>query len=492
MSNNHKHAVNFILNCDSYKNDHGRMLKPGVKYFESNIIARKATEHTTHVTSFGMQMFLKAYMVGVQITKEVIDEAEIEITEQGYEFDRARWEYIVEKYNGKIPLRIRALPDGTVVPVGVPLVRVFNTDENVAWLVGYIETMIQRGIWFPSTVATIARSLKEFLSETMMRHAGHKNVQYHLHNFGDRGATCYEAAVLAGTSHAVYFSGSDSLSSNLFIKRMYNITRPVLSSVLASEHSVTCSNSDAEKRDDFNMALKMVRLLEDQIRHVNKTGKGLKIVSVVADTYDIFRFCREFIGTRLRETLKELGERGGRLVIRPDSGDPTKIPVQIVGILMDCFGYTVNENGMKVLPPYIGVLQGDGINETSIREIVKNMDEHQYSIENLLFGMGGKLVHPVNGRDNMSFAMKGSAQSDAGIVWEDLFKDPITDVGKRSLRGRVTTYRCKESNNIIAERVELQDVNPFLEDMMIDVFDHGELLNECTFDEVQELANAGI
>lgn len=487
--------VNFILNVDSYKTAHGMMMKEGVVALESNIIARKPTPYATHVVMMGIQIYLQEYL-DITITTADIDEAEEETASRGDYFDRPFWEHIVEVHKGRVPLHIRAIPEGTVVPVGMPLVRSMSTDPAVLVIASYIETQLQRAIQFPTTVASNARSIKSFLADTMERHSGQRFVDYHLHNFGDRSASCYEAAWLAGVSHAVVFSGSDCLMANRYIKHYYHTKKNYLSSVMATEHSATCSNSDADKRDDFNMALKMVRIWEKMCDdYIAKGSVGIPpIVSIVIDTYDAYRFVREFIGTRLKATIQEIAAKcpGAKLVMRPDSGDPATMPIEILEILADKFGTTLNAKGMRVLPSYIGVIQGDGIEEDSIRAIVANLDKHNLSLENIVFGMGGKLVHPPKGRDTYSFAMKGSAQQLSEGTWEDLFKDPITDVGKRSLRGRVTTYKCKQSGKIMAERVELAAVNPFLEDMMVDVYKDGVIMNLSTFDEVRERANKGL
>ena len=487
--------VNFILNVDSYKTGHDAMMKDGVIGLESNIVARKPTKYTSHVVMMGLEIYLQEYL-DITITTADIDEAELETTERGDDFDREFWEHIVNVHGGKLPLHIRAIPEGTVVPVGVPLVRSFSTDPRVKVIASYIETQLQRAVQFPTTVASNARSIKVFLADVMERHAGHRFVDYHLHNFGDRSASSYESAILAAISHAVVFNGSDCLAANRYIKAYYRTTNAYLSSVTASEHSATCSNSDADKRDDFNMAIKMVRLWEKKVeKYIANGSVGVPpIVSVVIDTYDAKRFVRDFIGTKLKATIEEIGKRcpGAKLVMRPDSGDPTTMPIEILEILMDKFGSTVNANGYSVLPGYIGVIQGDGINEESIRTIVENLETKMYSLENIVFGMGGKLVHPEKGRDTYSFAMKGSAQQLADGTWEDLFKDPITDVGKRSLRGRVTTYECTSSGKILAERIELQEVNPFLRDMMVDMYINGEIMNLSSFDDVRARANNGL
>lgn len=481
--------VNVILNADSYKVGHPSMVKKGVQSMVSVITGRKPSKYTNRLTFIGTQYTIKKY-INIKITKEDVDEAELEISEQGGRFDRKPWDNIVNHHNGKLPIKIRALPEGTVVPVGVPLVSVEAVSEEFAFLASYVETCLQRGIWFPTTVATNARAIKEVLQDTMQRHAGHRNVNYHLHNFGDRSAHVYESAIVAAMAHAVYFDGSDCLSANRNIKKYYNTKKPYLSSVDASEHSVSCSNSDADKRDDFNMAVKMVRHWEDQVDDFFTNNVGTPITSVVIDTYDAKRFAREFIGTRLKDTIVEIGTtKGGRLVLRPDSGNPVTMPIEILEILLEKFGYTVNEFGYKVLPSYIGVLQGDGINQDSIMEIIALLDEKKISLANIVFGMGSKLVDPEGGRDLFSFAMKAVAQQEADGLWKDLFKDPITDVGKRSLRGRVTTYKCKVTGKIFAERVELQEVNKQLIDMMVTVYDCGDISKFIDFDEVRENAH---
>ena len=219
--------VNFILNVDSYKTGHDAMMKDGVIGLESNIVARKPTKYTSHVVMMGLEIYLQEYL-DITITTADIDEAELETTERGDDFDREFWEHIVNVHGGKLPLHIRAIPEGTVVPVGVPLLRSFSTDPRVKVIASYIETQLQRAVQFPTTVASNARSIKVFLADVMERHAGHRFVDYHLHNFGDRSASSYESAILAGISHAVVFNGSDCLAANRYIKAYYRTTNASL------------------------------------------------------------------------------------------------------------------------------------------------------------------------------------------------------------------------------------------------------------------------
>lgn len=468
---------NIILDTDSYKNDHGRMLPQNTTKMFSTIIFRKPNKYAGFTKFLGIQYFIKEYLLE-PITLEMINEAEIEITQQGYVFDRKRWEYILKKHNGFMPLDIKSVEEGMIIPVGVPAVTIENTDNNCAWLVSYIETSIQRTIWKMTTVASISKNLHDYLSEIMFKHEGHKNVDYHLHNFGARGADSFEVDIMSGISHASGgFRGSDSLQTNRAIKYYYNTKIPYLSSVIASEHSVMCANSDPETKDDFKAVVKMIDLLEENIEN----NLGTPIVSIVGDTYDIYRMAEEYIGIRLKHRIMELGAKGGRVVLRPDSGEPKKICLEVINILMDKFGYSINKNGYKVLPEYIRVLQGDGINQDSIREIVCELENNNISLDNLLFGMGGGLTHEA-GRDEFSCSMKATAIEYDG-KWHDLQKDPITDIAKRSPKGRVTTY-LNHNKEIYYERVELKEFNPELIDLMSTIFKNGKLLKEYTFEDV--------
>lgn len=483
---------NIILDADSYKTGHAALYKYGIQYLESSIIPRKPDEFTNSIVVFGTQYLLKSYFMQ-QVTTEMIEEAQIEIEEQGLEFiTRPLWEIIVKEFNGYLPLKIDAVPEGSVVPVGVPVVKFVNTDPRFAFLPSYIETAAQRLIWYSTTVSSISYDLKKYLTSVMKVHNPNANVDYMLHNFGSRGVGSYESDIISGMAHAVMFSGSDCLQANRNIKHYYNTKSAFVSSVTASEHSASCSNANAAKKDDFAMAEKMIRVLENKVVQYEKTGKGLPLVSVVIDTYDCYRFVREYFGERLKNSIIELAKRGGVLVCRPDSGNPLEVPIEIIKILMDKFGYTVNAQGYKVLNYNLKVLQGDGVNQKSIRAIVERLEKDKISLENIVFGMGGKLVHPEGGRDHFSFAQKATAQYTAEGIWEDLKKEPITDIGKTSLTGRVTTYKCKQSGKIFAERTSLQETNPMIQDMMVTVYEDGVLYNESTFEEIRERANKNI
>lgn len=498
---------NLIIDVDSYKDEHGRMLKDGIEFLQSSIIARKCNSevYTNKVIPFGYIYFIKEYL-SKPITMENIDEAEMFFNMHGasVEFNRKRWEYIVKEHNGFLPLKINAVKEGTIFPIGMPILRVENTDPQCAWLVSYIETALLRATWYGTTVATNSFIIKKMLKETMEKHSPLGNVDFHLHNFGARGGTSYESEKISSMAHLISFSGTDSMLANRSINYYYpsknKEIKPFGFSVIASEHSVSCSQANYEERDDFPIAEKMLNILEEELDKKEKLGIKNNIptiVSIVIDTYDAYRFTSQYIGERLKEKIIKLGKRGGKIVLRPDSGDPLTMPIEIIKILMDKFGYKINANGYKCLPDFLGVLQGDGVNAKSIQDILSNLEKEKISLTNIVFGMGGKLVVPSKGRDTYSFAMKATAQKlKNDNNWQHLIKDPITDIGKRSLSGHISTYIEKgdnkglSKNHILVSEIERMCKNNYWEDMLVEVFNNGEIIHDNIndFDEIRNLA----
>lgn len=483
---------NIILNADAYKNDHGRMLPKETTHIFSTVIARRGNQYNEEVVVFGYQFLIQEYLTK-PITIADIDQAEHYILLHGYAFNRQRWEYIIEQHQGYLPLSIMAIPEGAIVPVGMPIITIENTDPQCAWLVSYIETMFLRSIWYATTVASESFALKKLLETALRKHCGHKDndillSDFALHNFGARGGTSFESEILSSMAHAISFKGSDGMLTNLMIDRYYYQQQPsniaFVSSVIASEHSVSCANSDTENEDDFGIAVKMLDLLEQELERNNNQPT---IISVVIDTYNAYRFVSEYIGIRLKDRVIELGKRGGKLVLRPDSGNPVEEPIMILKRLFDAFGYHINDQGYKELPPYLGVLQGDGINYHSITEIIERLEQEKIALTNLVFGMGGKLVLPEKGRDTYNFAMKAAAQKQHG-QWLDLFKNPISDQGKRSLKGYVQTFKHQLNNDFKVFRLaEFEDaLQQGYQNQMVEVFRNGKVRFSQNFKQVKE------
>jgi len=260
-------------------------------------------------------------------------------------------------------------------------------------------------------------------------------LDYKYHNFGDRGADSpHEAPIMAGIAHAALFSGSDCARANGFIKTLYRTSKSYTSSVVATEHSVMCSHSDAMAKDDFGAAKMAVDRLYKVVERT-KNGIGIPLMSVVIDTYDSRRFVRDYMGTTFKDAIIN---SGGKMVMRPDSGKITVEPITVASDLNDKFGSTVNQAGYIVLHPAVGVIQGDGVRIDTLESLLLSFVDVGYSIDNITAGSGAGITHEGS-RDDFSFSMKAVARYD-GRQWIRLLKEPITDLGKTSLTGLVKCY----------------------------------------------------
>lgn len=479
MSLNNILAANFILLCDSYKLHHFAEYPDDTEYIYSTVVPRKPSDYTKEIVATGAT-FVAAQLAAVRITQEMIDEAELEVNAYGYEFNRKDWEVIVREYEGRLPLNIFGVEEGTVVKPNTPILGIVNTDPRFFWLVSYVETIVQRIMWKMTTVASISRYCYKAL-EVATEHTGATKalLEYKLHNFGDRGADGEDSAIMAGIAHATLFSGSDCLSAGRYIKKLYRTNKNYLSSVDATEHSVMCSHSDAKAKDDFGAAEMSVTRLEEAVKRTQR-GIGIPLQSVVIDTYDDERFVKEYLGEQLKDRIVA---SGGVIVARPDSGDPLTKPIQVIEWLDEKFGSTDNDKGFRVLSPSVRVIQGDGINQDSLVKILENLVESGYSLDNLTFGMGGGLTHGP-GRDEFSFSMKATARL-GGSGWVNLLKEPKTDASKKSLTGLAHTQYDGDELIVTADYTVFQDQKGWKR-----YFQEGYVEYVPTFDEVRARARA--
>lgn len=444
---------NFILQCDSYKLHHFAEYPADTENIYSTVVPRKGNKYTNEIVAAGATLAARL-LAEVTITMEMIDEAEVEVNQYGYDFNRKDWEVIVNEFGGKLPLAVFGVEEGRVVKPNTPILGIVNTDKRFFWLVSYVETVVQRIMWKMTTVATMCRGLRKSIREAMITTgADLAMLPYKLHNFGDRGADGPDAALIAGVAHAMLFAGSDCLGANRLIKNLYGTDKAYLSSVDATEHSVMCSHSDAEAKDDFGAAVMSVERLEEAVART-KRGIGIPLQSVVIDTYDDERFVSEYLGKRLKDRILA---SGGCLVARPDSGNPLTKPIEIIALLDKAFGAEFNDKGFLVLHPSVRVIQGDGINQDSIPIILHNIIAFGYSMDNLVLGMGGGMTHGP-GRDEFSFSMKATARFN-GKDWISLLKEPKTDSGKKSLSGLVRCYEGEAGIETFKARNETELAN---------------------------------
>lgn len=445
---------NIILNSDSYKYSQWNQYPPGTSTVYSYIESRGGKWDAT--VFFGLQAFLKEYLAR-PITQADIDEAEAIITAHGEPFNRAGWEYILKTYGGKLPVVIKAVPEGTVVPIKNVLVTIENTDPQCWWLTSFLETALLRAVWYPTTVATNSYESKKIILDYLEKTGDPSLIDFKLHDFGARGVSSMESAGLGGAAHLINFMGTDTVTGLLYAKEYYNGGIAGFS-IPAMEHStVTSWGRDHEVDAYRNM--------------VQKHGKPGGLVACVSDSYDIFNACKLW-GTELKDDVLM---SGATVVVRPDSGNPSDVVVKCLHILEKYFGSTKNSKGYMVLNN-VRVIQGDGIDHTTIRSILFSMEIAGFSADNVAFGQGGALLQQVN-RDTMQFAMKCSAAEING-KWVDVYKDPITDSAKASKKGRVTLYKNNAGEYF-------SGVEDWPTPVLRTVFENGELKNEITFDEVR-------
>jgi len=412
------------MRADSYKLGHFQQLPDGAQYVSSYIEARGCDAGWKETVFLGIQAFIKNYLT-TPLTQADVDYAAERAAAHGVPFNREGWEYIVNICGGMLPLRIQALPEGTVIGLRNCLVQVMNTDPSVPWLTSFIETALLRSIWYPTTVCTQSREIKKLLAAYLEDTSDAPGaIDFMLHDFGARGVSSSESAGIGGMAHIVNFMGTDTLEGLEYARQFYNTGEEMPAySVIATEHSTVTSWGQEHEAAMYR-------------RMIESCEPGA-IVSIVSDSYDIYNACATIYGEELYDEVVALGDRGSRLVVRPDSGDPTIVPVKCVKLLAGKFGTTENSKGFKVLPPFIRVLQGDGINLDSIDTILANLAKAGFAADNVVFGMGGALLQGVN-RDTLQFAMKANAIFING-AWQDVYKNPVHG-GKTSKRGRQAVY----------------------------------------------------
>jgi nicotinamide phosphoribosyltransferase len=460
-----KLAKNLILNTDSYKVSMFKQYPAGTTGVYSYIESRGGRYDRT--VFFGLQAFIKEYLLE-PITQSDIDIAEEILTAHGEPFNRAGWQYILDKHRGYLPVVIRAVPEGTVVPVKNVLATIENTDPECFWLTTWLETALLRAVWYGTTVATQSYTIKQVILDYLERTGDPTTIDFKLHDFGARGVSSLESAGIGSAAHLVNFMGTDTITGVLFAREFYNAGIAGFS-IPAAEHStITSWGRDGE-----------VKAYENMLTQFAKPGA---ILAVVSDSYDIYNAASKLWGEDLRQRVID---SGATVVIRPDSGDPVEVNRRLVEILGEKFGYTVNSKGFKVLNN-VRLIQGDGINELTVRSILGAFMAMGWSADNIAFGMGGALLQIVD-RDTQKFAMKCSAAEVNG-KWIDVVKDPVTDSGKKSKAGRVTLWTNGTGEYVSSVDEPKQWADRGWTKALVPVFWDGKLEKEYSFDEVR--ANA--
>lgn len=489
------HTGNIMIKSDSYKGSHFPQYPKGtekvVSYLEArgSILDKYGKPLYNETVMAGLTYICKRHLVGQLVTKELIDEAEkFWNAHFGFTkgtFNREGWEYIMNEHDGYLPIKIKAVPEGTVVPLKNALAVIENNDpENTYWLTNFLETLIMQ-VWYPITVATNSREIKKKILRSLYKTGNPELIDFKLHDFGFRGVSSYETSAIGGFAHLINFMGTDTTSAIILAMNYYNADMCGFS-VPASEHSTMTSHGRENE--------------EAAYRQMLETYPDAPIVSIVSDSYDIYNAVENIFGKNMKEMILA---REGKTVVRPDSGDPVTVlcgkpslegienPTReekgILRLLWENFPGHVNEKGYKVLDPHIGVLQGDGISIETVQDILDAIEEIGFSADNIVFGSGGGLLQKFD-RDTLKFAIKCCYIVVNG-KGRKVFKDPITSKGKKSKAGLLKLVKI--GVNMEPYYVTISNDSDDYEDAhdeMIPIYENGKMLVEPTLEEIRERA----
>lgn len=517
--------ISNIVNADSYKVSHWSQYPKGTTYVSSYIEARNSTyakafgKEYDYAVSFGLQAYLRDYL-STPITQDDIDLAEVLYRMHGEPFHKEGWEYILKAHGGKLPVEIRAVPEGTVMPTGNSMVQIVNTDPECYWLTSYVETSMLRSLWYPTTVATKSRIAKDFIGQYLDETSDNPAVIEHmfdtgiftnpanlaLHDFGARGASSMESASLGDMSHLLNFRGTDTVTGILaaiyfyepgfsdFLKETPDNPKKAMTKFLLKMEAEgrVLHGVSVEASEHSTMTIMGREGEAGQIKMMIDKAKQGKIVSIVSDSYNLWNAVDNLYGDQFKGDIIEAGKAGGRVVVRPDSGKPTEVVVEVLKRLEAKFGSTTNSKGYKVLPPYLRVLQGDGIDlggakgSNTLRDVLDAVKQAGFSVENIVMGMGGGLLQKVN-RDDLSFAQKASFAVINGEEFE-VYKDPITsETGfkKKSKRGVLATiwdgcaFQTVQAKTLAADQADSMQV----------VFRNGDITKTTAYEHAQKFVN---
>lgn len=463
---------NLILLADGYKYSHHKLYTPGTQHVYSYLESRGGKFSQT--VFYGLQYFIKEYLEKQAITQDDLNEA-IELMPQVFGrddvFDASKFQYIIDRHNGYLPVKIKAVREGMAVPVSNVLLSIENTDPECYWLTNFLETLIMQ-LWYPSTVATLSFEVRKLLLtyyEDTATAGSEKGIDFVLNDFGSRGVSSVESAGLGGSAHLLSFDGSDTIVASVLARNYYGAQGMRGKSVPATEHSIcTLLGKDGEL---------------DVFRHVLEafpTGT----IACVSDSYNIFKACSDYWGGTLKEAVEN---REGSLIIRPDSGDPVQTLLAVFEILFEKFGFRENEKGYRVLPPNIRVLQGDGVNYDSIQQILEALKKARISAENLVLGMGGALLQKLD-RDTQKYALKCSyAMVNNQEV--DVWKAPLEIDAEGNLME--SFKKSKAGKLVLIKRhgqLETHRRDALVEgdDLLETVFENGHLVKTWSFEEISD------
>jgi nicotinamide phosphoribosyltransferase len=479
--------MNPLLLTDGYKVDHRRQYPEGTSLVYSNWTPRKSRmEGVEEVVFFGLQYFIKKYILEdfethffQQDKQKVVEEYRRRINNYLGE-NQVGTKHIEDLHDlGYIPMVIKALPEGASVPMKVPMFTMYNTKPEFFWLTNYFETLVSAVVWMPCTSATIAKEYRKVLDKFAAETSSIPEfVDWQGHDFSMRGMAGIEAAVISACGHLLSFTGTDTIPAIDLLEKYYNANSDkelIGGSVAATEHSVMCMGTLEDEIGTFK------RL----ICEVYPNG----IVSIVSDTWDLWKVLTEYMPQLKNEVLA----RNGKVVIRPDSGDPIKIICGnpegkteaerkgVIELLWDTFGGQTNAKGYKELDPHIGAIYGDSITVERATKICDGLKAKGFASTNVVLGIGS-YTYQYNTRDTFGFAMKAT-YGEVNGVGREIFKNPITDDGtKKSAKG-LMKIELEENTYVLKDQVSWNEEKT---GELKEIFRDGKLLIDQSLSEIRD------
>lgn len=484
--------MNGLLLTDGYKTGHHQQYPKGTEEVYSNWTPRSnkyAPKGCDKVVSFGQQyvfQWLHDYFQDnffskpkAQVCNELKEELSLYL---GTDYDVTHYEELHDLQY--LPIKVKSIIEGVEVPVRVPMVTVVNTDKKFYWITNFLETILSTMLWQPMTSASIALCYKRIFKKWTLK-TDKDNlafIDFQGHDFSMRGMGGLQSAISSGMGHASVFLGSDTLPVISSLRKYYKAEGFVVGSVNATEHSVMCAGTKDDEIGTFRTLMQTY-----------PTG----ILSVVSDTWDLWKVLTEYLPKLKEEVLS----RDGKLVIRPDSGDPVDIicgesrelgsntPADkgVVELLWDIFGGTVNKQGYKVLDAHIGAIYGDSITTERAEAICQRLSDKGFATTNVVLGIGS-FTYQFNTRDTFGFAMKATSVVVNGERRE-IFKDPITDDGvKKSAKGLVKV-ELQNGDYVLVDQVTPQEENTG--ELQV-IYENGKFVNQLNIQEIRDRINSNL
>jgi nicotinamide phosphoribosyltransferase len=495
-----------LFYADGYKVGHKKMLAKGTAKLYGTWIPRSlkyAPKGVKKILSAGHQLTMRWLHDEFQENffnqpKDVATQFQSDMSKYlGMDYDGAHFEALHDL--GYLPIRVKALPEGIETSPNIPHMTFINTIDGFAWLTLYLETVISSLAWKTSTSATIAlqyrRNVAKWVAKTDPANAW--LIPFLCHDFSARGLSPFDM-LSSGLGHAMSFRGSDTLIVIPGARYFYDESKDevCINSVNASEHSVsttkifTCGES---------------QMIADWLVEFPDG-----ILSIVSDTFDLWQLITKY----LPENKAAIMARNGKLVIRPDSGDPVDIicghylpnkeirdglieradnieglssaPIKgVIELLWDIFGGTINEQGFKVLDPHIGAIYGDSITLDRQLEIYERLELKGFASTNIVLGVGS-FTYQYNTRDTLGFAAKGAwfeVEENGVRTGFDIYKDPITDDGtKKSLKGRCAVHIENGEYVVKIQCSEEEEKGGVLQT----IYEDGHFHNQTTLTQIRE------